>query len=79
MAIMPDELFQVLGAQELLVYVKPLSLAETEELRKEVSVVPEGTCYAVYRADGFRLAVLSDREAAFAGAHAHDMKPVLVN
>lgn len=35
--------------------------------------------YAVHAADGSRIAVLDDRDAAFAAARGHDLKPVSVH
>jgi hypothetical protein len=40
---------------------------------------PEPTLYAVHRADGERLAVLTDRDSAVAAAHAHELAPVSVH
>jgi hypothetical protein len=40
---------------------------------------PDQTLYAVHRADGERLAVLTDRESAVAAAVAHELAPVSVH
>ena len=40
---------------------------------------PAQTLYAVHRADGERLAVLTDRNAAMAAALAHELAPVSVH
>ena len=40
---------------------------------------PEQTLYAVHRADGERLAVLTDRDSAVAAALAHELAPVSVH
>ena len=43
------------------------------------SLDPDQTLYALHRADGARLAVLADRESAFAAALAHELAPVSVH
>ena len=40
---------------------------------------PDQTLYAVHGADGSRLAVLSDRDSAYAAAVAHELTPVSVH
>jgi hypothetical protein len=40
---------------------------------------PNQTLYAVHRADGERLAVMVDRNAAVAAAIAHELAPVSVH
>jgi hypothetical protein len=44
-----------------------------------LSIDPEATLYAVHGADGERLAVMVDRETAFATAVAHELEPVSVH
>jgi len=44
-----------------------------------LSIDPDATLYAVHGADGERLAVMVDREAAFAAAMAHELEPVSVH
>ena len=44
-----------------------------------LSIDPEAILYAVHGADGERLAVMMDREAAFAAALAHELEPVSVH
>ena len=75
--IMTKEDFKGLGAPDL-VYVREIrasdvmaDVAVTEP--KGLTIDPEATLYAVHGADGERLAVMLDREAAFAAAVAHDM------
>lgn len=42
--------------------------------------IPEGaTLYALHAADGSRLALLGDRDVAFAAARQHEMNPVSVH
>jgi len=40
---------------------------------------PEQTLYAVHRADGERLAVLTDKDSALAAAQAHELVAVSVH
>ena len=67
-----------------LVYVRPVKgaeiLAATPTGRIEgYDLQPDQTLYAVHRADGERLAVLTDRDAAIAAALAHELAPVSVH
>lgn len=75
--------FQALGAPDL-VYVREISAKEildeaTAESIEEFHLVPDQTLFALYGADGQRLAVLVDRESAFAAALAHELAPVSVH
>jgi hypothetical protein len=75
--------FAALGAPNL-VYVRPVKakevLASTPvEAARGVSLDPDQTLYAVHRADGERLAVLTDRASAIAAALAHELAPVSVH
>jgi hypothetical protein len=45
----------------------------------QANVLPEQTLYALHGADGVRLAVLADRESAYAAALAHELAPVSVH
>ena len=80
--ILSTEAFAALGAPDL-VYVRPVKAAEilasvpTKTATLELD--PEQTLYAVHRADGERLAVLTDRDAAMAAALAHELAPVSVH
>jgi hypothetical protein len=78
------EAFAALGAPDL-VYVRPIKAAEimadvpvgvTDD---EIDLSPDQTLYAVFRADGARLAVLTDKDAAVAAALAHELAPVSVH
>jgi len=77
------EAFAALGAPSL-VYVRPIRAAEImadtplDEIRG-FDLKPEQILYAVHRADGARLAVLSDKDAAVAAALANEMAPVSVH
>lgn len=79
--IMTNEDFSALGAPDL-VYVREVRAGEIlhdlEDI-EDVELDPEQTLYALHGADGERLAVMVDRETAFAAAHAHDMAPVSVH
>lgn len=75
--------FADLGAPDL-VYVREIRAAEViedvpvSEIRG-LDVDPDATLYAVHGADGERLAVMLDRETAFATAVAHELEPVSVH
>jgi hypothetical protein len=80
---MTKEDFAGLGAPDL-VYVREISAADLladarVNVVDDVSIDPESTLYAVYGADGERLAVMIDRETAFAAAVAHELEPVSVH
>jgi hypothetical protein len=81
--ILTTEDFAALGAPDL-VYVRPVKAAEilatvAESDAMPLQLDPERTFYAVHRADGERLAVLTDRNAAMAAALAHELAPVSVH
>ena len=72
-----------LGAPDL-VYVRQIRAADVMAdtpvtAMQGLSVDPEATLYAVHGADGERLAVMMDRETAFATAVAHELEPVSVH
>ena len=48
-------------------------------LTEGVRLDPRQMLYAVHRADGERLAVMTDRETAIAAALAHELAPVSVH
>ena len=81
--ILSTEAFAALGGPDL-VYVRPVSAAEilasvpSAEARA-FDLTPNQTLYAVHRADGERLAVLTDRDSAVAAALAHELAPVSVH
>ncbi len=75
--MMTKEDFQGLGAPDL-VYVREITAADVLadaplEDAKGLLIDPEQTLYAVHSADGERLAVMMDRETAFAAAMAHEL------
>jgi hypothetical protein len=75
---MSVEMLAALGGPNL-VYIREV---EAKELAGNVpdEVLEGGSkLYAVHSADGTRVAVLSDREAAFAAARQNDMVPVSVH
>jgi len=77
------EAFAALGGPNL-VYVRPIKakdiLGETATKTPDgFSLDPDQTLYAVHRADGERLAVLTDRDSAISAALAHDLAPVSVH
>jgi hypothetical protein len=77
------EAFAALGAPDL-VYVRPVKAedifaATPTEMRIESALSPDQILYAVHSADGARLAVLADRDSAYAAALAHELAPVAVH
>ncbi len=81
--VLSVEAFANLGAPDL-VYVRPIKAAEiladtpVEQIRG-FSLDPEQVLYAVHRADGERLAVMTDKDSAVAAALAHELAPVSVH
>ena len=82
MPVFSAEAFAALGGPDL-VYVRPIKaaeiLADAPEGVEGFDLAPDQTLYAVCRADGARLAVLTDRAAAVAAALAHELAPVSVH
>ena len=81
--VLTTEAFAALGAPSL-VYVRPITAAEVlaSVPSSEVQgyeIDPKQTVYAVHRADGERLAVMTDRDSAVAAALAHELAPVSVH
>jgi len=81
--MMTLEAFAGLGAPDL-VYVREIRAADVIAdapltAIKGLAVDPDATLYAVHGADGERLAVMVDRETAFAAAVAHELEPVSVH
>ena len=77
------EAFAALGGPAL-VYVRPVKASEIidgapDEALKTFDLQPDQTLYAVHRADGARLAILTDRPSAVAAALAHELAPVSVH
>jgi hypothetical protein len=78
-----NEAFAALGGPNL-VYVRPVRAADIlaglpPQALTQVDVLPEQTLYALHGANGVRLAVLADRESAYAAALAHELAPVSVH
>ena len=82
--VLSTEAFAALGAPNL-VYVRPVSGAEilasvpSAQVQSGFELSPNQVLYAVHRADGERLAVLTDRDSAVAAALAHELAPVSVH
>ncbi len=81
--MMTNEAFRGLGAPDL-VYVREIRASDVTAdvagtITRGPSVDPEAILYAVHGADGERLAVMRDRETAFATAMAHSLEPVSVH
>ncbi len=74
--------FADLGGPSL-VYVREVRagdiLADSPQAMAENDLQPDQMLFAVHRADGERLALLADREAAFAACAAHELAPVSVH
>lgn len=78
-----NEAFAALGGPSL-VYVRPVKAAEILadtplDQIQGIDLDPEQTLYAVHRADGARLAILDNKDAAMAAAVAHELAPVSVH
>jgi hypothetical protein len=77
------EAFAALGAP-ILVYIRPILAKDLMgstpvEAFQGFELTPDQTLYAVHRADGERLAILTDRPSAVAAALAHELAPVSVH
>ena len=77
-----NEAFAALGGPNL-VYVRPVAAKEIlngapVEALQSFDLDPDQTLYAVHSADGARLAVLADKDSAYAAALAHELAPVSV-
>ena len=75
--------FAELGAPSL-VYVREVKASEVLAgtpvgALEGFDLDPDDTLYALHGADGSRLAVLSDRDSAYAAAIAHELVPVSVH
>ncbi|AYG94267.1 DUF1150 family protein [Brevundimonas naejangsanensis] len=81
--IMNTKDFADFGAPDL-VYVRAIRASDVladarVEAASDVEIDPDQILYAVHGADGERLAVMLDRETAFAAAVAHDLEPMSVH
>lgn len=61
-----------------IVYVRPIAVADLPEPLRQQAAGLE-TIYSVNRPDGERLALVRDRQLAFALARQHDLAPVNVH
>lgn len=80
--MMTNKDFAGLGAPDL-VYVREVKASDVladapVDAAKGLEIDPDQILYAVHGADGERLAVMLDRETAFAAATAHELEAVSV-
>ena len=80
---MTNEAFAALGGPDL-VYVRAVKAQDilggaAPQALESFHLEPDQTLYALHRADGARLAVLADRDSAYAAALAHELVPVSVH
>ena len=78
-----QEALAALGAPRL-VYVRPVKAEDVlgddaPKTMAELHLRPDQMLYALHGADGSRLAVLADRDSAYAAALAHELAPVAVH
>lgn len=65
-------------AARSIVYVRPIAVADLpDDVRAQIGGL--ATVYSVNRPDGERLALVADRNLAFALARQHDLSPVSVH
>ncbi len=81
--VMTNEDFRGLGSPDL-VYVREIRATDVlvdviSHEARNLKIDPQATLFAVHAADGERLAVMVDRETAFAAAVAHELEPVSVH
>lgn len=63
-----------------IVYVREVSRAEVkDELPNEAELPLDTKFYAVHAANGTRMAIVDNRDTAFAGARQYDLDPVSVH
>ncbi|MDO9125996.1 MAG: DUF1150 domain-containing protein [Parvibaculum sp.] len=73
------EMFANVGVPNV-VYVREVLAGELAgELGSELDVPADTRLFAVHAANGERMAVLDDRDAAFAGARQYDLEPLSVH
>ena len=78
-----QEAFAALGAPSL-VYVRPVRAEEAlgdaaPQALAQLDLPPDQVLYALHGADGVQLALLADRDSAYAAARAHELAPVAVH
>lgn len=81
--VLSRKAFAELGAPNL-VYVRPLKVRDLSggqpvQAGPGINLGPDQILYGVYGADGERLAVMMERDEAFATAVAHELAPVSVH
>ncbi|MFZ5962271.1 DUF1150 family protein [Thalassococcus sp. BH17M4-6] len=64
--------------EERLVYVRPVLVADLPD-EVQAQVEDQELLYAVHRADGERLALVTERSMAFSLARQNDLAPVTVH
>lgn len=73
------ELFANVGVPNI-VYVREVLASEVAgEIGSEIDLPADTKLYAVHAANGQRMAVLDNRDTAFAGARQYDLEPVSVH
>lgn len=70
------ETFANIGVPNI-VYIRQVLAGDLEsELASQIDVPADTVLYAVHAANGQRMAVLDDRDTAFAGARQYELEPV---
>lgn len=73
------EAFAAMGGPNL-VYIRDILAGDlARELGSEINLPADRRLYAVHAANGQRMAVVDNRDVAFAGARQHDLEPVSVH
>lgn len=77
--VMSSADFQEFGAPKT-VYVREIGQDDVREVVGEDTQIPsDARFFAVHSANGTRMAIVDDRDAAFAGARQYDLDPVSVH
>ena len=75
---MKENYENIIQTPENIVYVRPVALDDLpDEIREQADGLDE--LYAVHNGEGERLALVKDRQLAFAVARQNDMAPVSVH
>lgn len=78
--VMTPEALARLGTDEKIVYVRPVPVGELHGQVQGIDDLADDTIlYAVHAADGTPMAVVIDRDTAFAAARQYEMEPVSVH
>ena len=69
------------SVQTPIVYVRPVPASElkAEAAERDIELPDDMTLYAIHTEEGVRMAVFSDRRAAFAAAVDHGARPLSVH